>query len=147
MSSKNKVNNFFPLKVCQTLSPGLYSQYTWRLDQPGQTEVNQSSKQDTKISYCIYLNIKYNFNIYRVPGVLQRFGICYFVVFLVGYAFTPAQPKSYNNTFMSNIQGQDHFMRMRIADQQKINTSSLTSCLKEHCKCANSVVSQKFSER
>jgi len=46
----------------------------------------------------------------RVPGVLQRFGICYFVVFLVGYAFTPAQPKSYNNTFMSNIQELLHLL-------------------------------------
>ena len=25
-------------------------------------------------------------------GVLQRFAICYFVVFLVGYSFTPATP-------------------------------------------------------
>jgi len=29
----------------------------------------------------------------RVPGVLQRFGICYFVVFLVGYSFTRADTR------------------------------------------------------
>ena len=28
----------------------------------------------------------------RVPGVLQRFAICYFVVFMVGYSLTPASP-------------------------------------------------------
>ena len=33
----------------------------------------------------------------RVPGVLQRFAISYFVVFLVGYSFTPAKPRDYNN--------------------------------------------------
>ena len=31
----------------------------------------------------------------RVPGVLQRFGICYFVVFLVGYSFTRTSPTNY----------------------------------------------------
>merc|ERR1719220_2896873 len=30
----------------------------------------------------------------RVPGVLQRFGVCYFVVFIVGYSFTRANPTS-----------------------------------------------------
>jgi len=30
----------------------------------------------------------------RVPGVLQRFGVCYFVVFLVGYTFTRAETKA-----------------------------------------------------
>ena len=40
----------------------------------------------------------------RVPGVLQRFGVSYFVVFLVGYAFTTAQPRSYNNAILTNLQ-------------------------------------------
>ena len=31
----------------------------------------------------------------RVPGVLQRFGVCYFVVFLVGYSFTRSSPTNY----------------------------------------------------
>ena len=39
----------------------------------------------------------------RVPGVLQRFAISYFVVFLVGYSFTPAQPRSYNNKVLASI--------------------------------------------
>jgi len=40
----------------------------------------------------------------RVPGVLQRFAISYFVVFLVGYSFTPAKPRSYNNKVLAIIQ-------------------------------------------
>ena len=31
----------------------------------------------------------------RVPGVLQRFGVCYFVVFLVGYSLTRPSPTTY----------------------------------------------------
>mgnify|MGYP007048367074 CR=1 FL=1 len=40
----------------------------------------------------------------RVPGVLQRFAISYFVVFLIGYSFTPAKPRSYNNKVLASLQ-------------------------------------------
>uniref|UniRef100_A0A0N7ZA38 Heparan-alpha-glucosaminide N-acetyltransferase catalytic domain-containing protein n=1 Tax=Scylla olivacea TaxID=85551 RepID=A0A0N7ZA38_SCYOL len=36
-----------------------------------------------------------NLATYRVPGVLQRFAICYLVTSSVALAFTPAQPKQY----------------------------------------------------
>ena len=39
---------------------------------------------------------------YRVPGVLQRFAICYLVTSSVALAFTPAQPKQYQ-VRMANV--------------------------------------------
>ena len=40
----------------------------------------------------------------RIPGVLQRFAISYFVVFLVGYSFTSSKPRSYNNKVLASVQ-------------------------------------------